>query len=118
VAAGLYNAHTLEVLFQDQFPIWLEASLHIKQAGGLQRGKSDSVDAQRIAEYAYRFRDRLRLWQPPRPVMKKLTELTRLRQRLQGMISQLKPGRGRGAPDQTKTLRRQKLDGSIRPALQ
>jgi transposase len=87
---GLYNAHALEVLFQAQFPIWLEASLHIKQAGGLQRGKSDNVDAQRIAEYAYRFRDRLRLWQPPRPVMKKLAELTRLRQRLQGMISQLK----------------------------
>ena len=87
---GLYNAHVLEVLFQAHFPIWLEASLHIKQAGGLQRGKSDSVDAQRIAEYAYRFRDRLRLWHPPRPVMKKLAELTRLRQRLQGMISQLK----------------------------
>lgn len=87
---GLYNAHALEVLFQAQFPLWLEASLHIKQAGGLQRGKSDSIDAQRIAEYAYRFRDRLRLWQPPRPVMKKLAELTRLRQRLQGMINQLK----------------------------
>lgn len=28
--------------------------------------------------------------QPPRPVMKKLAELTRLRQRLQGMISQLR----------------------------
>lgn len=87
---GLYNAHALEVFFQAQLPIWLEASLHIKQAGGLQRGKSDSVDAQRIAEYAYRFQDRTRLWQPARPVMKKLAEFTRLRQRLQGMISQLK----------------------------
>ena len=47
---GIYNAHALEVLFQAQFSIWLEASLHIKQAGGLQRGKSDSVDAQRIAD--------------------------------------------------------------------
>ncbi|RYF57283.1 MAG: IS110 family transposase [Cytophagaceae bacterium] len=87
---GLYNAHALEVLFQAQLPIWLEASLHIKQAGGLQRGKSDNVDAQRIAEYAYRFQDRTRLWKPARPVMKKLAEFTRLRQRLQGMISQLK----------------------------
>ena len=55
---GLYNAHALEVFFQAQLPIWLEASLQIKQAGGLQRGngaarRSDSVDAQRIAEYAY-----------------------------------------------------------------
>lgn len=87
---GLYNAHALEVLFQAQFPIWLEASLHIKQAGGLQRGKSDRVDAQRIGEYAYRFQDRIRLWKPTRPVMKRLAEFTRLRQRLQGMINQLK----------------------------
>ena len=83
---GLYNAHALEVFFQAQLPIWLESSLHIKQAGGLQRGKSDSIDAQRIAEYAYRFQDRIRLWKPARPVMKKLAEFTRLRQRLQGMI--------------------------------
>ena len=31
---GLYNAHALGVLFEAQFPIWLEASLHIKQAAG------------------------------------------------------------------------------------
>ena len=86
---GIYNAHVLEVLFEAHIPIWLEASIQIKQAGGLQRGKSDSVDAQRIAEYAYRFQDRLRLWQPARPALKKLTELSRLRQRLLGMINQL-----------------------------
>ena len=86
---GIYNAHALGVLFQAHLPIWLEASVQIKQAGGLQRGKSDSVDAQRIAEYAYRFQDRLRLWQPSRPALKKLTELSRLRQRLLGMMSQL-----------------------------
>lgn len=86
---GIYNAHALEVLFAAQVPIWLEASIQIKQASGLQRGKSDKVDAQRIAEYAYRFQDRVRLWRPARPVLKKLTELTRLRQRLLGIISQL-----------------------------
>ena len=40
---GLYNAHALEVFFQAQLPIWLEASLHIKQAGGLQRGKGRQI---------------------------------------------------------------------------
>ena len=87
---GIYNAHALAVLFDLHLPIWLEASVQIKQASGLQRGNSDSVDAQRIAEYAYRFQDRIRLWQPARPVLKKLTELSRLRQRLLGMISQLR----------------------------
>lgn len=73
----------------------LEASVQIKQASSLQRGKSDAVDAQParrcgIAEYAYRFQDQIRLWQPARPVLKKLTELSRLRQRLLGMLSQLR----------------------------
>ena len=70
-SAGIYNAHILEQLLAHQLPTCgaarrLEGSLQIKQAGGLQRGKSDSIDAQRIAEYArraapYRFRDRMRL---------------------------------------------------------
>lgn len=53
---GIYNAHLLDFLHKLHFPIWLESSLQIKKAGGLQRGKTDSIDAQRIAEYAYRFR--------------------------------------------------------------
>jgi transposase len=73
---GLYNAHLLDFLHRLQLPIWLEGSLQIKRAGGLQRGKTDTIDAQRIAEYAFRFRDRVRLWQPPRPVIQQLAFLT------------------------------------------
>jgi len=87
---GIYNAHALEFLHQKGFALWLEASLQIKQAGGLQRGKSDAIDAVRIAEYAYRFRDRIRLWQPPRPVLKQLTELSALRHRLVSVLQQLR----------------------------
>ncbi|ADB36903.1 IS110 family transposase [Spirosoma linguale] len=79
---GIYNALILDQLIAHQLPTWLEGSLQIKQAGGLQRGKSDSIDAQRIAEYAYRFRDRIRLWQPPRYVLQELLILSALRQRL------------------------------------
>jgi len=86
---GIYNAHLLEYLYQLQLPIWLEASLQIKQAGGLQRGKSDAIDAQRIAEYAFRFRDRLRLWQPPRAVIQQLAFLSATRQRLIQAYNQL-----------------------------
>lgn len=59
-----YNAHLLELLYDLKLAIWLESSLQIKQAGGMQRGKTDKVDAQRIAQYAYRFRDQIRLWEP------------------------------------------------------
>lgn len=48
---GIYNAHLLDFLHKLRFPIWLESSLQINKAGGLQRGKTDSIDAPRIAEY-------------------------------------------------------------------
>ncbi|MBD2702301.1 transposase [Spirosoma sp. BT702] len=49
---GIYNAHLLDLLDQQKLAIWLESSLQIKQAGGMQRGKTDKIDAQRIAQYA------------------------------------------------------------------
>lgn len=79
---GIYNAHLLNLLYDLNYSIWLESSLQIKQAGGMQRGKTDKVDAQRIAQYAFRFRDQIRLWQPPREVMQKLAFLSATRQRL------------------------------------
>ncbi len=48
----------------------------------MQRGKTDKVDAQRIAQYAYRFRDQIRLWEPPREIIQKLAFLSATRQRL------------------------------------
>ncbi len=79
---GVYCTHLLSSLFKIHLPLWLESSLQIKKAGGLQRGKNDAIDAVRIAEYAFRFRDKIRLWQPPRPVLQKLASLSGLRQRL------------------------------------
>ncbi|WP_461129840.1 IS110 family transposase [Spirosoma aerophilum] len=63
--------------------------MQIKKAGGLQRGKTDSIDAQRIAEYAFRFRDQLRLWEPPRHVIQQLALLSAARQRLISVYNQL-----------------------------
>ena len=37
---GIYNAHLLDLLDQQKLAIWLESSLQIKQAGGMQRGKT------------------------------------------------------------------------------
>jgi transposase len=79
---GIYNAHLLDLLDQQKLAIWLESSLQIKQAGGMQRGKTDRIDAQRIAQYAYRFRDQMCLWQPPREIIQKLAFLSATRQRL------------------------------------
>jgi transposase len=86
---GIYCAHLLSSLYKLKLPIWLESSLQIKKAGGLQRGKTDAIDARRIAEYAFRFQDQMHLWQPPRPVLQKLAALSALRQRLLRVRQQL-----------------------------
>jgi transposase len=62
--------------------ICLENPTHIKLSGGLLRGKNDQVDAWRIAMYAYREKESLRLWEAPRPVIKSLKHLSVLRNRL------------------------------------
>src|SRR3569833_4368665 len=79
---GIYNQHLLNFLHQKKVAICLESAVHIKRSAGLQRGKNDQVDAFRIAQYAYKSRETLRLWQPKRQVITQLKELAALRSRL------------------------------------
>lgn len=79
---GIYNEHLLSFLSARKVDICLENPTHIKLSGGLLRGKNDQVDAWRIALYAYREKDSLRLWEAPRPVIKTLKHLSVLRNRL------------------------------------
>jgi transposase len=58
---GIYNYPLLDYLSGKQASIWLESALQIKHSSGLQRGKNDKIDAQRIAFYAYRNQDKIRL---------------------------------------------------------
>lgn len=87
---GIYNYPVLDFLSEKQTSIWLESALHIKHSSGLQRGKNDQVDAERIAFYCYRNRDNVRLWRPTRQVIKELKNLTALRTRLINAKKQLK----------------------------
>jgi transposase len=67
----------------------VEKAIEIKRSSGLQRGKSDEVDAQRIAFFAFRNQDRVRLWTAPRTVIQQLKRLTGVRERLLLMVAQL-----------------------------
>lgn len=87
---GIYNNHVTSTLQLMVANIWVEKAIQIKRSSGLQRGKSDKVDAQRIAFFAFRNHDKVRLWTPPRVVVQQLKRLTRIRERLLIMISQLK----------------------------
>lgn len=87
---GIYNAIILDELYSRNAHIWLESALRIKQSQGILRGKSDKVDANRIANYAYVYRDQIRLWEPEREVVLKLKKLLTMRDRLVNAINQLK----------------------------
>ena len=86
---GIYNQYLLEFLCHLKAPVCLESSLQIQQSSGLQRGKNDKVDALRIAQYAYKNKEELRLWQPQREVVRKLKHLVALRSRLINVKNQL-----------------------------
>jgi len=79
---GLYNYPLLNFISTHQLNVWVENSVEIKQSMGLQRGKNDRIDAKRIAKYAFKNTDKLRLWQPSRQVVDTLRHLNALRDRL------------------------------------
>jgi transposase len=79
---GMYSKPLLKALHQQHCTIWIESALQIKKSLGIQRGKTDQVDAKRIAEYAFRFQDKLKPWQPPAEALQKIRELLVVRERL------------------------------------
>lgn len=79
---GIYNNHLLQVLREQKLDVWMESAVQIKRSMGLQRGKNDRVDARRIAMYAYRNRDEMKLWKPAREQVQKLKQLFGIRKRL------------------------------------
>jgi len=87
---GIYNNHLLAFFTKRKANIFLESGMQIKQSSGLKRGKNDKVDAHRIAQYAYKSRDEIKLWQPKREVLHQLKQLSVLRSRLINVIKQLK----------------------------
>lgn len=86
---GIYNYVLLEFLWSKQFNIWVERALQIKQSSGLVRGKSDVLDASRIALYAYKNERDCRLWEPERSQIILLKTLITTRNRLIKIQKQL-----------------------------
>jgi transposase len=86
---GIYNNHLLNFLIEKQCFIWLERGAQIKHSLGIQRGKNDKIDAERIAIYAYKNRESVKLWAPPREIIQQLRSLASLRSRLLKCLSQL-----------------------------
>lgn len=58
---GHYSNTLRGFCLDNEIALWLESGAEIKLRSGVQRSKSDKVDAERIADYALRYMDRARL---------------------------------------------------------
>jgi transposase len=81
-ATGLYCFPLTQFLAKNSIDIWIEHATQIKKASSLDRGKNDKVDSKRIAIYATKNLDRLRLWKPASQTLEKIRHLASLRERL------------------------------------
>ena len=81
--SGYYAAPLLKTLYATvSTDIWLESALQIKRSIGVQRGKNDKIDAQRIATYAIDFQRKARLWVPTSKAIDRLGLLISHRDRM------------------------------------
>jgi len=87
---GLYSYHMEYFLHKRQISFTKVSALAIKRSMGLVRGKSDKIDAQRIALYGYEKRDRLIAASIPDEALQRLQMLHSTRERLVKHCSSLK----------------------------
>jgi len=81
-ATGVYGEALAYFMVSNGFQLVIEAPLKVKRAFDPEGHKSDPVDSRQIAEYAYRFFDQLRDWQPKDVAIEQIKTLLTLREQL------------------------------------
>lgn len=79
-ATGVYSEACAHYLFANDFKVSVEPPLKVKRAFDPIGHKTDPVDSRQIAEYAYRYSDELRLWQPKQEIVEKIKQLLTARE--------------------------------------
>ena len=79
---GIYSLSLSKFLAEKKVFFAMIPALEIKKSMGMTRGKNDLVDAQRIAEYAYLRRDKLKCTVLPTIGLQKIKHLLSLRERM------------------------------------
>lgn len=79
---GMYSFMLANFMSEKQLNYILVPGLEIKRSLGIQRGKNDQIDAKKIAQYAYRRRDEVKLYHFPEKSITQLRQLLSLRERL------------------------------------
>ncbi|PLW94218.1 MAG: IS110 family transposase [Marinilabiliales bacterium] len=79
---GIYGKQIIENLLAFEFSLWVEMSLKIIRSIGVQRGKNDKLDAERIAYYAMKNADEAIIYKAPSETVEKIKKLLSLRNKL------------------------------------
>ncbi len=87
---GLYTRLLVHYLVSREVKVWLEGSLQIKRSKGLIRGKSDKIDAQRIARYAHLHQNHAQIMEISLLTLEKLKDLQANRRRLMKALQTLR----------------------------
>lgn len=77
---GIYNRNLERVCVEIGITLWVESAFKIKKATSSLRGKSDKMDAMRIADYARRYSDKQLKYQEPSSDNQKLKTLLNARE--------------------------------------
>lgn len=86
---GIYNYPLLDTFAKATYSVWLESGKQIRYSMGVQRAKTDAVDALNIARYALKNQREARLWKPESKLLTQLKALAALRSRLIAAQNQL-----------------------------
>jgi transposase len=79
---GIYSYALASHMSERHINYVIVPGLEIKRSLGIQRGKNDQIDAKKIAQYAYRRRDEVTMYQPPEKSINKIRQLLSLREKL------------------------------------
>jgi len=89
-ATGVYSEACAHYLVANGFKVSVEPPLKVKRAFDPVGHKTDAIDSRQIAEYAFRYSDELRFWQPKQEILEKIRQLLTARERFtkQSVITQ------------------------------
>lgn len=87
---GIYHRLLTQFLQSKEAYVWVETPVQIKWSGGIQRGKSDVIDAERIMNYAYRNQDKAKACKFMNKSLSQIADYLSLRERIQACIQTLR----------------------------
>jgi len=104
-ATGVYSEGLAYFLYASGYTVAVEPPLNIQRKFPVNASKTDELDCQYIAEYAYRYQDKLSLWKPRAEILEQVKTLLTTRQHFSVQLT--------GHKNALHALRRKKVSSEL-----